>query len=133
MKDFLNRKEILKLFQCQQSGNCCRCPGYVYVNQKDIKNMATIKKLSIHEFKEKFVQVKKGWSYIAAPNFQTTCFLDKKLKKCTVYKARPAACKSFPDWDMVWKNQESLSETARYCPGLAKAIKDYQKLKLKSV
>ena len=122
MDTLIHQKEkILNTFTCQQSGNCCRCPGYVYVTQHDITNMAHIKECTSSEFKTRYTQQKKGWSLIASPTFRTHCFLNKK-NQCTVYNARPSACKTYPNWPHIWKNDTTLLNEAKKCPGLRKTL-----------
>eukprot|EP01047_Picozoa_sp_COSAG01_P015470 COSAG01_NODE_775_length_13698_cov_60.191632_7_plen_130_part_00 len=122
---YIQHKEaILKAFRCQQSGNCCRCPGYVYVTPRDMAKMAAIKQQSITQFKQESVLEKNNWHLIATPDFRPKCFLDKTGKRCTVYEARPKACRTFPDWPSIWDSDAHIKETAAMCPGFRKALSD---------
>ena len=121
------RPQILKKFQCQNTGNCCLTPGYVYVNEQNIQSMAKELAVSPEFFKDHFVQKINGWTVVASPTFRTRCFLDANLQ-CRVYQSRPESCRSYPDWDVIWENESSLQKEAKSCKGLAHAINEFKSL-----
>lgn len=114
-------EQILSRFECQQSGNCCRAPGYVYVKAENVSGMAEKLGLSIPDFKEKYVTRHSGWEVVASPNFRPNCFLTD-CNTCKVYEARPEACKTYPRWGSVWESPEALKKEIESCPGLKKAF-----------
>lgn len=115
------KDEILKEFKCQGSGNCCKTDGYVYVTQSEITDMSKLLTLSIDEFREKYVIKNNGWDVIASITHRPNCFLDKK-NRCTVYKARPIDCRTYPDWPEIWETDVALVKETTLCPGLKKAV-----------
>lgn len=119
------RKEILENFKCQKSGQCCKCPGTVYVNKEEKLNMSKELNIVLTEFNQKYVHQDNGWDSISTSRFRTQCFLNKS-NKCGVYKSRPKSCKTYPNWDSIWKSNESLTTEIDQCPGLKLAIKKYQ-------
>ena len=123
-----HRARILEEFKCQNTGNCCLYPGYVYVNEENIMNMSKELDVTPSFFKTHFVQQMNGWNVIASPNFRTQCFLDES-HKCQVYESRPVACKTYPDWDVIWENESSLQKEAESCKGLANAIRVFSSQK----
>ena len=119
------KSAIMALFTCQNSGNCCKAPGYVYVTPSDIKKMAAQLNLSIESFKSHFVINHRGWSMVSTPTFRTNCFLNKQ-NKCDVYESRPNHCKTYPDWPDIWKSDEALINEADSCKGLKTALTKLQ-------
>ena len=115
------RKKILEHFKCQQSGNCCRCEGYVYPSFDDQKKMAARLNMTLSEFLHRHTRMYKGHRVLATPDFQTQCMLDDQ-NSCRVYEARPDACRTYPDWDVIWASEESLQGEIKLCPGLKKAV-----------
>ena len=115
------KDEIIANFKCQQSGNCCTCPGTVYVTNTDKQNMAKELNVLISEFNQKYVQSYNGWDIISTPRFRSRCFLDKS-NNCKVYKSRPKSCKTYPRWDYIWQSDNHLLNEATQCPGLKLAI-----------
>ena len=120
-----NRTQILEAFQCQGTGNCCIAPGYVYVNHNDIDNMASILNVSKKTFMDYFVITKNGYYLIASPTYRTYCFLSEN-NQCQVYQARPLACQTYPNWDVIWATDETLLKEAASCKGLSEAISSFK-------
>ena len=116
-----NKEAILKLFACQQSGNCCKASGYVYVTNDNINHMAKTLNISVDLFLKQFVINIDGWKVIASPTFRTNCFLSSD-QTCTVYDDRPTACKTYPNWPTIWESDETVIQESNQCPGLKKAI-----------
>ena len=92
--------------------NCSKCPGYccsyqiIPVTRRDIERLAKYFKISFAKAKTKFVSKndqddgKDGEFKMrrkADDHFGRICrFFDTEKRCCTVYKARPATCRSFP-------------------------------------
>ena len=116
-----HKKEILNQFKCQKSGNCCKADGFVFVSKENITNMSRELNLSEFEFRQKYTRKHNGWEIVASPNFQQNCFLTCN-KTCRVYKSRPSACQTYPNWPSIWKSDMTLLKEAETCPGLKKSI-----------
>ncbi|MGB4726607.1 MAG: YkgJ family cysteine cluster protein [Thermogutta sp.] len=105
-------------FECTGCGYCCSGqPGYVYVNQEEIKALAEFFRLSPAEFEERFVRtIGKAKSLIEQPNGDCV-FLHPLTRKCLVYELRPRQCRSFPFWSSILKTKRTWEEICRTCPG----------------
>lgn len=122
-----HKQTILSLFKCQQSGQCCRVSGYVYVSEHEMREMAQILGVSLSLFKSQFVKTVNGWSLVASPTFRTQCFLNQN-QQCDVYAARPEPCQSYPNWDSIWASDKTLMNEASQCAGLNKAITKFKSI-----
>lgn len=118
---YLDRDTILDQFTCQQSGHCCKCPGVVYVTLSDIKGMANKLNLSEIDFRQQYVIKQNGWDVISTTTHRPNCFLDEQ-NRCSVYEHRPKACRTYPNWDVIWSSEEALKKECALCPGLNKAV-----------
>ena len=114
------KTEILDAFKCQNSGNCCRVEGFVYVTPLEAKNIAQSLGLDIQSFFKNYVKQKNGHLVISDRNHRPNCFLDEK-NCCSVYKARPQHCRTYPDWPEIWETNRSLLQETLLCPGLKNA------------
>jgi uncharacterized protein len=90
------------------SYNCANCPGYcctytrICVTSRDIKRLAKHFDLSQDVAAKRFTT--EGYEdneiilgHKPDEHFVTACrFLDKEQRRCTIYEARPAACREFP-------------------------------------
>tara|TARA_A100001015_G_scaffold321352_1_gene451666 strand:+ start:4460 stop:4855 length:396 start_codon:yes stop_codon:yes gene_type:complete len=116
-----NKDLILSNFKCQNSGNCCRSDGFVYLNQIELETMAKELNISIELFKSQFTKIINGWTVIASPHFRQNCFLNPS-NRCMVYQSRPNACQSYPNWASIWESETALILETTRCPGLKKAV-----------
>lgn len=87
--------------------NCKKCPGYccsyplIALNKRDVERLAKFHDLSFDEARKKFTKQAYGSKYVmrrkADPHYGKICrFFDTDERRCTIYKARPAICRSFP-------------------------------------
>ena len=114
-------KEGVK-FQCQGSGNCCVSRGgygYVYLTSADRKRLAAFLKLSVREFTRQYCNKTDGYFHLKEEPQHTACrFL--KEKRCTIYKARPTQCRTWPFWPENMSPKAWSREVAAFCPGVGK-------------
>ena len=92
--------------------NCSKCPGYccsyhtIPVTRRDLKRLAAHFGIGFNKAKVRFVvknddaEKQHGEFKMrrkADEHFGRICrFFDTEERRCTVYKARPATCRSFP-------------------------------------
>jgi uncharacterized protein len=117
------KSKMLSRFKCQGSGNCCRIEGYVTITEPELQTLATMSQLTPVEFKQKYVVTENGWMYIATPRHRSLCFLTQD-NRCSHYEGRPKACRSYPDWPEIWKDEDSLMTELAICPGLRLAYEE---------
>lgn len=105
-------------FECTGCGQCCTgAPGYVWIDEKEIAEMASFLKISEEEFVSKYTR-KKGerLSLIEHPTNYDCVFL--KDKRCQVYGARPRQCRVFPWWPENLESKEAWKEAKKRCEGI---------------
>ncbi|HTO41854.1 MAG TPA: YkgJ family cysteine cluster protein [Rhizomicrobium sp.] len=87
--------------------NCLKCPGYccsypiIQLEKRDVERLGKHFDLSFTKARKKFTVMKWGYKYLmrrkADEHFGKICqFFDTEKRRCTVYKARPSVCRSFP-------------------------------------
>lgn len=105
-------------FECTGCGQCCTgAPGYIWVNQEEIQQIADFLKLSIEEFSRRYLRHVKGrLSLLEMPKTYDCVFL--KDKKCQIYPVRPTQCRTYPWWPQNLKSEKEWKEAARYCEGI---------------
>ncbi len=105
-------------FQCTQCGACCSGqPGYVWVDRSEIKAMAFEMGMDAVTFARKFVRkVGPDKSLIEYPDGDCI-MLDRQTRKCTVYRARPIQCRTWPFWDSTVTKPKDWKQTCEVCPG----------------
>ena len=108
-------------FECQGSGQCCVSHGeygFVYVTQKDRRAMAKLRGLPTREFTKQFCVKEEGVFRLIDGADNACVFL--KNKRCTVYSARPAQCKTWPFWPETMTPKAWARDVAAFCPGVGK-------------
>ncbi len=110
-------KDGLK-FKCSGCGDCCTgAPGYVWVNQEEMKMMAGEVDLSLEEFQDQYTR-KIGIRRSLKEFGNGDCvFFDHETRKCEVYAARPRQCKTWPFWDSNLRTPKDWEQTCEECPG----------------
>ena len=89
--------------------SCSKCPAYccsypeIEVTPRDIERLAKHLGVEYREAEERFTKYDQKEKVRSLRHrqdriFDTVCtFLDQKTRRCTVYEARPAVCRGYPD------------------------------------
>ena len=106
-------------FSCSQCGACCSgSPGFVWVDQDEIRSIANFLGMDdVDEFERQYTK-RKGLrvSIREFPNGDCL-FLDETTRGCTIYDARPKQCRTWPFWGSNLKDEEAWRQTCEECPG----------------
>lgn len=105
-------------FGCTGCGKCCTGgPGYVWVTEEEITEMAAALKISVKEFEAKYTRLVDGNVSLkeTVPNYDCIFLRDKK---CLIYEARPSQCRTFPYWPENLESKQAWKETAERCEGI---------------
>lgn len=110
-------KDGLK-FRCTGCGQCCTGePGYVWVDDSEIRNLAAAVGVDVPEFLSRFVRlVGEETSLIEFPNGDCV-FFDNEARSCKVYRHRPRQCRTWPFWESNIATPKAWDETCDDCPG----------------
>lgn len=105
-------------FKCTECGQCCTgAPGYIWVTEEEMKEIADHLKVTLEEFIRMYVRrVNKRYSLLERPKTYDCVFLNGK--KCQIYSVRPIQCRTFPWWPGHLKSREDWQEAAKYCEGI---------------
>ena len=89
--------------------DCSKCPAYccsyalIEVGKRDITRLARHFNLSYRKAEQQFTKYDAGKKaqvlrHQQDEHFGTACrFLDPEKRRCTIYEARPAVCRTYPD------------------------------------
>ena len=115
-------------FSCQGCGNCCSGPeeGYVWINTREIKAVATFLKLSVDELKRKYLRkVRLRFSLIEKQPGKDCVFLARDSrggKSCEIYSLRPQQCRTWPFWAENIRSRDTWQQAGRKCPGIGRGL-----------
>ncbi|QDU32975.1 Flagellin N-methylase [Poriferisphaera corsica] len=113
-------------FECSLCGNCCTgAPGFVWFNEQEADEMATILNIDAPTFLEKYAHKKFGrWTLNEVKNEkrQYDCVflidLPGGQRGCKLYKSRPTQCRTWPFWPENLKSSRTWKNAAKTCPGM---------------
>ncbi|MFX1502992.1 MAG: YkgJ family cysteine cluster protein, partial [Promethearchaeota archaeon] len=128
-------------FSCQMCGKCCRGfnEGEVYLYKDDIFRLVKFLKIKgntgLKKFAEKYLKVVDDsffWKEPGAQRGKTYRYKTLGYKftgedehchflinnKCSVHKARPFQCRSFPFWQMMVSSRKNFEDYTKKCKGL---------------
>lgn len=105
-------------FKCTRCGNCCTgAPGYVWVNEDEIRQIAEFRAESVDDFRRRYVRlVGTAFSLIELDSGDCV-FYDRDGRGCSIYSVRPRQCRSWPFWQSNLRSPETWEETCKVCPG----------------
>lgn len=110
-------KDGLK-FKCTGCGKCCTgAPGYVWIDDKEIQEMADFLNISVEDFIKRYTRKKNG-RIALLENSKTYDCVFLKDNKCRVYGARPHQCRAFPWWPENLKSPQAWAHAAKECEGI---------------
>jgi Fe-S-cluster containining protein len=127
-------------FSCKRCSACCRYEaGFVFLSGKDVEKLASRLKMDPPVFLRTYCRWVTDWQG------EEVLSLKEKSNKdcifwdsgCTVYKARPLQCRTFPFWDSVVFSSQNWEIAASGCPGInsgkrhsARAIDECVKMRI---
>jgi Fe-S-cluster containining protein len=108
-------------FSCKRCSSCCRLEsGFVYLSENDLSRLA-------NELKMEYTPFITTWCrWVSFDRESERLALKEKSnfdcifwnQQCTVYRARPLQCRTFPFWDNVVCSPSAWETAASGCPGL---------------
>jgi uncharacterized protein len=88
-------EEVFETMDCLQCANCCKTTSPIFY-QTDIERVSRALKLKPGDFVERYLRIDEDKDYVLK---SSPCpFLDAE-NYCTVYEARPKACREYPHTD----------------------------------
>lgn len=105
-------------FKCTGCGQCCTgSPGYVWIDEGEIIEMAKFLNISPEEFVKQYTRrIGNRLSLKEHPKNYDCVFL--KERRCLVYGARPHQCRAFPWWPENLASSKEWKNTAKQCEGI---------------
>lgn len=103
-------------FECQRCGACCTgSPGYVYVNQDEIRIIAGCLGISLEELVRDYL-CPFGGSYSVMEHEDGRCFFYDN--GCAIHPVRPLQCRTYPFWFEALRSEKKWHRLRKECPGI---------------
>jgi len=108
-------------FSCRRCSSCCRHdPGFVFLSEKDLKNLVTALKMDKEGFLKTYCRWVTDWKGEEVLSLKEKSNKDCILwdNGCTVYDARPLQCITFPFWESIVLLEKNWEIASEGCPGI---------------
>ena len=108
-------------FDCTRCQRCCRHqPGYVFLSQNDLEQLAAFLELPAGEVRARYCR-EVEWGGGVRLSLRERADYDCVFwgeGGWSVYPSRPLQCRSFPFWPAHLSDRESWDAAAAECPGI---------------
>lgn len=106
-------------FECTGCGKCCTgSPGYVWITEEEIQEIADFLKISKEKMMRSFVRQKDGRFSLTEKSKENYACVFLKDNKCQIYPVRPKQCQTFPWWVQNLKGPGAWRQAAKECEGI---------------
>ena len=105
-------QDLLAQFQCQRCQECCKKPGYVYLQKGEDEKIAHYLKLDVFDFVNRYCELLDKQKLVLKKNTDESCIFLREYG-CAVHAVKPVQCQDFP---IKWRTESSFE----YCAGLKK-------------
>jgi uncharacterized protein len=122
---YLHDEEFSKM-DCLNCANCCKTTSPVFY-QKDIERLARHFRISPSKFIEQYLHIDEDKDYVL--NFSPCAFLGTD-NYCSVYDARPNACREYPHTNRKRFHQilDLTLKNASICPAVYNILEKLKKV-----
>ncbi|MDY3560816.1 YkgJ family cysteine cluster protein [Gemmata sp. JC673] len=104
-------------FECTQCGDCCTgAPGFVWVTDEELAAIAAELGEPVGEVRDRLTRRARGRRTLRERSNGDCVLLDAK-RGCSVYRVRPAQCRTWPFWESNIETPEDWKRTCDICPG----------------
>jgi Fe-S-cluster containining protein len=107
-------------FSCTRCGHCCTgAPGFVWVNDEEIKAIAAHRGETVEEATGLYTYIARRGRTLR-DNAGGDCVFYDREQGCTIYPVRPRQCRTWPFWHSNVETEEAWQQTCKVCPGSGK-------------
>ncbi len=105
-------------FECTQCGDCCTgAPGFVWVNEDEVRAIADYLDKPIGEIRLLYTRPARGKISLTEYRNGDCVFFDPNGRGCTIYPVRPVQCRTWPFWGANVESPEAWKATCQACRG----------------
>jgi len=105
----------MKIFECKKCGQCCKGYGGTFIDENDVKKIASYINENPDDFLSKYCQ-KSGSQYLITQGENGYCIFWNKL--CAIHPVKPKMCKKWPYIESVLKDENNWKIMGNSCPGI---------------
>ena len=107
----------MKAFQCRMCGDCCYGEGGIYLEQREIDDIARFLEMTPDSFLSRYCEEKHG-RYQLKTGHDRFCVFFHKEKRCLIHPVKPKLCILWPFSPAIVSDKENWEMAKDACPGI---------------
>ncbi len=119
-------EEVFQKIDCLSCANCCKGLGPM-ITKTDIKRMAKYLRMKERDFEEEYIRIDEDGDHVMK-SMPCPFLMDDNY--CSIYEARPKACREYPHTDMDgFASKPNLhAKNTITCPAAFHVVENMRKL-----
>ena len=107
----------MRAFECKMCGACCYGKGGIFLEEKEIKTIASFLGVDEAFFLEHYCEIRGGRYSVKTGPDRYCIFFDQEVS-CTIHPVKPCICALWPFYPANLKDRENWALAKEACPGL---------------
>ena len=107
-------------FECTRCGLCCTRPGPVLFPPADLARAARFLGSSPGGLARKYRMTRRDGVNVLDAGEAGACPFHVEGRGCSIYRARPTQCRTFPFWPEIVRRRRSWENAGRGCEGIGR-------------
>ena len=122
-------EEVFECTDCLKCANCCTTTGPLFTD-KDISRIAKHLRIKPFEFTQQYLRIDEDRDYVLK---SVPCTFLGENNYCSIYEARPKACREYPHTDRKKQNQllHLTEKNIEVCPAVFNIVEKLKKALVK--
>jgi Fe-S-cluster containining protein len=112
----MTQEDANPVFQCRQCGDCCAGRGGIYVQPREVEDMAALLEMPVAEFRRRFVEASPLGPRLTVADGVCVFLMPGNL--CRVHPVKPAICRRWPFLPALLAHPDELEHAKTACPGI---------------
>jgi hypothetical protein len=113
----IDKRVIMRAFQCQQCGKCCYGEGGIRLKRNEIERISEFLGISREAFVVNFCEKRHEIDYIkTGPD--NYCIFFNREKQCMIHPAKPDICTLWPFYPAILSDPDNWKMAQEACPGI---------------
>lgn len=108
-------------FSCKGCNYCCAgSPGFVFISEKELDEIAAFLKLDLDVLKNSYTRkiIYQGEERISLKEKSNFKCVFLSNEGCLIYPVRPLQCRTYPFWPSIMASEKEWLEEKESCPGI---------------
>lgn len=89
----------------------------MWVTDAEVEQIAVLRGMTIEQMRQQHTREVEGRTSLTEYENGDCTFFDPKTRRCSIYAARPAQCRTWPFWNSNLESHDAWETMQQSCPG----------------